>query len=475
MATAKAIRRRLRGHRRPEAPAATPGGRARRVQDHHARALDLLACGKLEDAVGEWRAAARLDPTDHRFPVNIGATLHSLRRDTEAAASCREAIRLNPRSAEAHANLAACLTELNGHDEAIAACREAIRLRPDRASLRRDLGAALAAAGRPAEARAVYDEILRVDPANIEVRVGLGHARLALGDHGGWRDLEARHDRPESLARQVPGVPRWRGQPLDGPLLLNASLDGFGDALQGIRFAVEARRRVGSTILLCDPALAGLLVRVAGVDRVVTDPTELPPVVAQTCVLGLAAVFGATPEAMATSGPYLEPDPETVERRRPTLAGIDGLRVGVVWQGDPRHVNDRRRSFRLADLEPLAEVPGVALVSLQRGAGADQLAGAGFPVVGLGPEFAAADLLDTAGLMQHLDLLVAADTGLVHLAGAMGKPAWVALASPAPDWRWSRDPEDSPWYPTIRLFRQERSGDWSGVFRRMADELRRIA
>ena len=140
----------------------------------------------------------------------------------------------------------------------------------------------------------------------------------------------------------------------------------------------------------------------------------------------------------------------------------------------PGHCNDRRRSFRLADLAPLADVPGVSLVSLQRGFGTDQIADAGFPIVDLGPEFAGADMLDVAGVMTHLDLVVAAVTGLAHLAGATGRPTWLAM-SHAVKWRWMLGREDSPWYPTMRLFRQERLGECRGVLRRMAQEVRRMA
>lgn len=468
----RAHRRRPSGFvaRAPRRAEASARDVSRLVDAHNARGIALFGRGRFEDAIAEWEVAARLDPLDVRFPINIGAALHTLRKDVEAAAVLRDAIRLDPASVEAHDNLGVALKELDDFDGAIAAHREAMRLRPDRISMRRNLAAALDAAGRPAEAAAAYGEILRAHPEDIEAAIGRGIARLALGDSGGWSDFDRRHDRPESLARQLPGVPRWRGEETSGAVLLNALLDGYGDAIQGIRFAADVRRRVGSTVLLCDPPLAGLMGRCAGVEWVVADRAELPKIHAQASILSLGGIIG--PQDAAPTSRYLSAEPATVERWRPALAAIQGLKVGVVWQGSPSHVNDRRRSFRLADIATLAEVPGVSLVSLQRGVGADQLAGAGFPIADLGSMFASADMLEAAAVIEHLDLVVAADTGLAHLAGALGKPTWIALAGPAPDWRWMRYQDDSPWYPSARLFRQDRPGDWAEVFRRMANMLR---
>lgn len=449
----------------------TPSARdvSRLVDAHNSRGIALFGHGRLREAIAEWQAASRLDPFDFRFHVNIGAALHTLRNDAEAATVLREAIRLNPASAEAHDNLGVSLKELDDFDGSIAAHREAIRLRPGAISMRRNLAATLDAAGRATEAAAVYGKILQVHPDDIEAAIGRGITRLTLGDPGGWSDFDRRHDRPESLVRQIPDIPRWRGEEIPGTLLLNALLDGYGDAIQGIRFAAEVRRRVGSTVVLCDPPLAALMGRCPGVDRVVTDRAELPAIDAQASILSLAAIIGVH-DAVQTSR-YLSADPTSIERWRPALAAIQGLKVGVVWQGSPSHVNDRRRSFRLADVAPLAEIPGVSLVSLQRGVGADQIAGSGFPIADLGPTFAAADMIEAAGVIENLDLVIAADTGLAHLAGALGTPSWMALAAPSPDWRWMRDRDDSPWYPTMRLFRQDHPGDWAGVFHRMAHSL----
>jgi len=161
---------------------------------------------------------------------------------------------------------------------------------------------------------------------------------------------------------------------------------------------------------------------------------------------------------------------ETVERWRPACSAIPGIRIGVCWAGSPSHRQDAFRSFRAAELAPLAAVPVVTLVNLQKGKETEQLADVPFFVVDLGPEYAAGDWLDTAAVISQLDLVVTPDTALAHLAGSLARPVWMALHRPA-EWRWMRDPDDSPWYPTMRLFRQENLGEWGPVFRRMAEAL----
>jgi hypothetical protein len=170
---------------------------------------------------------------------------------------------------------------------------------------------------------------------------------------------------------------------------------------------------------------------------------------------------------------YLSADPAAVEQWRPAIGAIPGVKAGIAWQGNPEYAADAVRSFRLADLEPLAQIPGVTLVSLQKGHGTEQLATAGFPLVDLGPRYAAGDWEETAAVASMLDLVIGCDSSLVHLAGALGRPTWVALTKVA-DWRWGLEGETTPWYPTARLFRQDRPHDWAGVFRRMAGALSNI-
>jgi tetratricopeptide (TPR) repeat protein len=406
-----------------------------------------------------------------------GVALAGRGRFAEAIAEFRGAVALIPDNAIARSNLAITLGRAGALDgdeamlaEAIELQRMAVRLQPDTVGLRHGLASVLAVAGRVRDALAVLDEALQLDSNNSKTRALRSVAQLTLGDYeNGWRDFESRLDDPARTGRFVPGIPRWRGQALSGPLLINGLAEGQGDCIQGMRFAAEARRRVGSTVLLCLPSMGRLLIRCEGVDRVVTAPEGLPAVEAQIAPLYLAGVFRPTPGALRGQ-PYLSADPDTVERWRPAIESMPGLKAGIVWQGNPEHSVDALRSFHLADLEPLARVPGVTLVSLQKGPGTEQRAAAGFRMADLGPQYAVADWAETAAVASILDLVIGCDSAVVHLAGALGRPTWVALSNVA-EWRWGLEGDTTPWYPTARLFRQERPHDWAGVFHRMADAL----
>jgi hypothetical protein len=408
-----------------------------------------------------------------------GADLAGRRQFRAAIAEFREAVRLIPENAIARSNLAMTLARSGGLDsdedqlaEAVEHQQMAVRLQPENVGLYHNLAAVLAIADRVDESLAVLDQALRLDPSHTRTRALRSVAMLTLGDfEAGWQDFASRLDTPANRARQVPGIPLWRGEALSGSLLINGPAEGQGDCIQGIRFAAEARRRVGSTVLLCLPSMARLMSRCDGVDRIVTTPERLPPIQAQIPPLYLAAVFRTTPGTMKGDA-YLSADPAAVERWRPAIAAMPGVKVGCVWQGNSEYSPDACRSFRLADLAPLARVPGVSLVSLQKDQGSDQLneVTARFPLVDLGPSYSAGDWMDTAAIVSRLDLVISPDTAMAHLAGALGKPAWIALPRPA-EWRWGRDGDTTPWYPGARLFRQDRRGDWPAVFRRMADAL----
>lgn len=274
-------------------------------------------------------------------------------------------------------------------------------------------------------------------------------------------------------------LPRWRGQPMAGTLLLDGGTEGMGDTLMGVRFAAEARQRVGCVVVLCHRSMVGLMSRVAGVDVVAARPEgacdiipgdDIPPFEAWSGVLDLGIALRTTPATWGGDRPYLTPDFAAVERWRPTVEAIPGFRVGISWQGNPQGTNDARRSFRLADLAPLAAIPGVSLISLQKGAGVEQLAGAPFRVHDLGELYHAGDWDDTAAVASMLDLVVNPCSSIAHLAGGLGRPVWIAISRPF-DWRWGMEGDTTPWYSSARLFRQDRAGEWAGVFRRMAEAL----
>lgn len=408
-----------------------------------------------------------------------GVELAGRRRYREALAEFRAAVALIPENAIARNNLGMTLGQagaIEGDEtllaEAIEQHRIAVRLQPDAIVLRHTLAAVLALADRVPESLDVLNEALALDPSNPKTRALRSVALLTLGHfEEGWNDFEFRLADPAFRGHDVPGIPRWRGETIPGTLLLNGWTEGHGDCIQGIRFAAEARRRVGSTVLLCPPSLARLLSRCEGVDRIVTNRQDLPPLAAQIAPMYLASVFRPTPETLSVGGPYLSAEPSAIERWRPSLDVLPRPRVGIAWQGNPGYNLDACRSFPIAALAPIAAAPGVQLIALQKGQGVEQMAKVPFPLIDLGPEYAAGDWHETAAVLAHLDLVIAPDTAIAHLAGAIGRPTWMALSRPS-DWRWMIDREDSPWYPSMRLFRQERPGHWDPVFHKMAESLR---
>jgi hypothetical protein len=246
---------------------------------------------------------------------------------------------------------------------------------------------------------------------------------------------------------------------------------GLGDAIQFARYAPLVRDRGGRVLLECPPALHGLFAGLAGVEQLVAEGERLPPFDLHAPLMSLPHLFQTTLATVPAAVPYLAADADRVGCWRGRLPA-GNLRVGVAWQGNPRHKWDRHRSFPPHDLAPLAAVPGVVLVSLQKDHGPEAQRGAPpLPLTLLGDDLDAdAPFLDTAAVMTQLDLVVSADTAAAHLAGALGVPVWLALSA-ITDWRWLRGRDDSPWYPTARLFRQRALGDWAGVFERMAAEL----
>jgi hypothetical protein len=292
----------------------------------------------------------------------------------------------------------------------------------------------------------------------------------------GWPGYEWRWRCKEFAPLPPLHPPRWDGSPLAGRTILIQTEQGVGDTLQFIRYVPLVQESGGRVILVCQPALVPLLRRSPRIERLVAHGESLPEYDVHVPLLSLPGLFGTTLDTVPAAVPYLDAEPALMEAWRHRLGSYAGFRVGIVWQGNPQFRFDRLRSIPLAQFSPLAQVPGVHLVSLQNGAGRDQLSAlpGSFPVTDLGHQLddATGAFLDTAAVMKNLDLVISSDTAAAHLAGALGVPVWVPLHD-VPDWRWLLDREDSPWYLTMRLFRQSRPGQWEEVFERIAAALQR--
>jgi hypothetical protein len=309
-----------------------------------------------------------------------------------------------------------------------------------------------------------------------EAHFGLAAALLLQGRFAeGWPEYEWRlkgKDQPKRDLRS----PAWDGSDLNGRSILLLTEQGMGDTLQFIRYAKIVKERGGVVTLGCPEPLIRLLSSCPYLDRVASELSQ-EGFDCHAQLMSLPRLLGTTLETIPAEVPYLSADPSLIESWRQRLAAYPGLKIGINWQGNPKYAGDRQRSIPLAHYEPLARVSGVTLISLQMGFGTEQIAQVAdrFQVVTLGDDVdhTAGAFMDTAAVMKCLDLIITSDTSTPHLAGALGVPVWMATPF-SPDWRWFLSREDSPWYPTMRLFRQPSRGDWDSVFVRMAEDLARL-
>jgi Flp pilus assembly protein TadD len=442
--------------------------------------LAVLKDGRAEEAVQCEREALRLDPDNVEALNNLGIAMHALNALVEAENHFRAVLRLAPGHANATLNLGVIRQSLGHLDEAETLYRRARALGADEARVCNNLALALAELDRLEEAEIVCREALAASPGYPEAAVNLGMILLMRGKmREAWPCYEARWQVPPLLGQvRLPDEKRWTGtEPVAGKTILLLAEQGFGDTIQFCRYAPLVAR-LGAQVVLAVPAtLRRLMGALDGVHRIVSQDDVLPVFDLHCPLMSLPMAFGTSEETAPSSVPYLEADPEAIERWETMLPsrGDDvRLRIGLVWAGARRtgqpHAAaiDRRRSMRFSDMAPLGAVPGCVFVSLQLGPPARQIAKAPFPVIDVSDRLS--DFADTAALVGALDLVVTVDTAVAHLAGALGKPVWLLNRFDS-CWRWRRDRDDSVWYPTMRLFRQTAPGNWTGVIQRVAAAL----
>lgn len=426
----------------------------------------------LAEAVIAFRRAIELAPGHALAHFNLGAALHLQGNEDEAAACLRRAIQLKPDCADAYVELGSLLGEQGRFPEAIDCCRRALELQPDSVAAHGNLGIALHEQGSLDEAIACFQRAAKLDPDNAEVHYNHALTLLLMGKlDEGWPAFEWRFKRKRAKERAIP-APRWTGSSLAGRTIFLTSEYGLGDTLQFIRFVKRVRQQGATVMVEVQRQLVPLLEQ-SGFRDLVAQGTPLAGFDCYAPLMSLPGVFGTTLKSIPNRVPYLSADHRLVKQWRDALGETDNFRVGIAWQGNRAHKGDRFRSIPLACFAPLA-ITGVELISLQKGDGCEQLAGIAtqFRVRDLGNDFDErhGTFMDTAAVIKNLDLVVTCDSAVAHLAGALGAPVWVALSF-APDWRWMLERTDTPWYPTMRLFRQKVLGNWDDVFQTMQREL----
>ncbi len=439
----------------------------------------LQELGRLDEAIAIYRDAIALQPDFAMAHLNIGAALREQGKFAEAAVACRRALAIQPDYDQAYVNLSAALLDLDEPEAAIEASRQAIAVNPGMVFGYCNLGAACKALNRLGEAEEAYRQAIAASPDFPEAHFCLAQILLLQGRYdAGWAEYEWRWKLKEygwletlygSFAQAA-----WGGESLAGKTILVYAEQGFGDAIQFVRYLPLLRRHGAAVILAAHSPLTQLLRGLDGITVVPLDQQPLPPFDVHCALLNLPARFGTTLDTIPAEMPYLAADQIEVSRWRDRIGGW-GLRVGMVWAGNPAQRGDRLRSPRFAAMAPLFEVPNVQFVGLQLGSGRQDLIAHPPPpnFLDLGPEIAS--FADTAAIMAGLDLVISSCTAPLHLAGALGVPVWGIIPF-APHFVWQLQRTDSPWYPSLRLYRQERPGqDWSTPMQRVAADLSALA
>jgi Tfp pilus assembly protein PilF len=429
--------------------------------------------GRLAEAVTLLESAVARDPSNTRFRGNLGSVYFTAGRLHEARELLAATVRDDPTHFEAFYNLGVTQAALGEFEQAESNYRICLRLNPEHRGAHNNLGNMLRELGRYDEALSHLDHALAVDPNSAQAHYNRALVWLSQGKLSeGWPEYEWRWRCPEFHPRHQQ-VPAWNGSPLADATLLVHAEQGLGDTMQFIRYLPQVLERVPNTLVEVQPALVPLL-RQSGYWGLVPQGSAVPRLDVQLPIASLPRVLKTTLDTIPHDVPYLSASEELTTAWRAHFARQDSFKVGIAWQGNPNYREDRFRSIPLKQFAPCAAVPGVQLFSLQKGTGVEQITAVGseFRVVDLGSNIdqLTAPFLDTAAIMKSLDLVITSDTAIAHLAGALAVPVWVALRH-GPDWRWMASGQASPWYPTMRLFRQRALGDWPSVFGEMAREL----
>jgi len=434
------------------------------------QASELQRSGQLAQAAGLYEQIVRVEPRHADSWHQLGLIALVAGQPETAREYFRRAIMSDGSRAAYHHNMGTCCAALSQLADAQASYEQALRLDPNYPGTRAHLCFTLFARGRKAEAERLLAETLSRDRTTAEDRSAIATLLISSGRFAeGWEEHEWRQQLPAHHEPRATPERKWDRSSLAGRTILIYSEQGLGDILQLVRYVPLLIEQGGRPILAVPRALIPLLEE-ANLCEVIAREEAWPRCDFELGMWSLPWAFRTTVETVPVHVPYLQARPELVERWRERLAAYPGFRIGVSWHGNPAYTWNRIRSFPLAELAPVAQVKGVRLISLQKQIGSQELASLDdqFEVIDLGSDLdASGAFMDTAAVMKNLDLVISCDTATAHLAGALGVPVWLAQAA-MPDWRWMREREDTPWYPTMRLFRQTQLGNWKGVFERMA-------
>lgn len=437
----------------------------------------LWNLGDLPQAEASYRTAVRLEPAFTDSHYNLGLLLRSQGRFDEAISCYREVVRLSPDHVQAYNNMGVALKNLSRFDEAEACFHAALRLKPDYAAALSNLGFLLMFTGRTSEAERCYREIIRREPQNPTAHLNLAYLLLLTGRlREGWEEYEWRRALPARGGRPAPPQPQWSGHEISARTVLIRAEQGLGDTLQFCRYVPLVAKMARRVVLEVQPSLVSLLCGLEGIESVIPSGDPLPAFDYQCLLMSLPRIMGTELGTIRAPTRYLRANSGLAEMWAKRLGGGPGMRIGLTWAGNSQlnlsgaSETDRRRSLDPELLAPLADLSGVQWVSLQKGPAAESKAAMPQGIRMLDLMEQVSDFADTAAIIANLDLVISVDTSVAHLAGALGKPIWL-LNRFDTCWRWLLDRDDSPWYPTLRQFRQESPGEWRGVIERVRHSL----
>ena len=454
-----------------------------------------------EKAVDCWQRLAKLEPENPAMHNNLATILKNLKRYEDAEAACHRALNIAPNYFPALCNLGLVLSATSRYNDARKVLTQAVELESllDREATD-DIGNELSEASRCAisrstwkdfgpiaycqlaalsnleldfeEAQRASDKCLTIDPDHTDGRMMRSFLNLQAGRYeAAWSDYEYRK-RGEHAPRTFPR-PEWQAEIAEDKTVLIHAEQGLGDTIHFIRYAKLVKERVGRVLFLAQRPLSRLVRSCTDIDAVIADGDPLPHYDFHISLLSLPRIFNTSVETIPSHVPYLHAEPELVQHWKEKLEPFHGFRIGIAWQGNREFAFDHLRSLSLENFKVLSDLPNVQLISLQQGYGTEQLQKCTFKVHQFeNVDTAHGGFVDTAAIMKNINLVISSDTVTPHLAGALNVPVW--LAKPfAAEWRWfASDRHDNPWYPSMRMFRQPEVGDWSTVFRRMAETLR---
>ena len=426
---------------------------------------------KIAEAVSQFRQAIALKPDYLEARNNLAVMLVQQGNIEGAIAELHQSIALNPNYIEAHRNLGNILLGRGRLEEAIAEFQLVISSQPNSVNTYIDLGKALKEQGKLTEAIAAYKQAITLKENCAEAHYYLGRALLLSGEiENGFAEYEWRWKCQEFLSKHNYSFsqPLWTGEDLQGRTILLYAEQGFGDTIQFIRYVDLVQARGGHIIVACPRELIELLKTIPAIKQLVTTGDPVPDYHVSAPLISLPRILGTTLETIPTPIPYLGANTNYPIPHAPFPMPHSHLKVGIVWGAKHTHPTSASRSCPLKEFQQLFAIPDITFYSLQKGPQVTDIEEISSPIISLDRQLN--NFADTASAIAQLDLVITVDTAVAHLAGAMGKPVWVLLCY-APNWRWMLERQDSPWYPTMRLFRQEVPGDWHNVLNRVADAL----